>query len=199
MLIIRLLVLTYGSSLLFAVTTVFSVYGVIYQRKNGSLPEYSVQDADRLPIEAHDFSMETGDKLNDRLDTQHHRSDERPYTQTNIKEQTHPGGPITWNLQQPHAAPAELGDEAIDPSYYGSRQRYESSQRLQSQITFDHPDLDPRYDMGQSNNSQVMGGLKPIPMQNGGHPSRQNLVQEYDHGGYGSGGTVNFPEGNYGR
>ena len=48
-----------GSSLLFAVTAAFSIYGVSYYRKNGSSPEYSVQDAGHLPIEHHDFSAGT--------------------------------------------------------------------------------------------------------------------------------------------
>lgn len=54
-----------GSSLLFAVTAAFSVYVVSYYRKNGSSPEYSVQDADHLPIEHHDPSAGTNFKSND--------------------------------------------------------------------------------------------------------------------------------------
>lgn len=48
-----------GSRLLFAVTAAFSIYGVSYYRKYGSSPEYSVQDADHLPIEHHYLSAGT--------------------------------------------------------------------------------------------------------------------------------------------
>ena len=198
---IRLALLISGSSLLFAVTAAFSIYGVSYYRKNGSLPEYSIQDAAHLPIEDQDFSAETSDKLSDPENVQLNHSDEdhTPFTHTNVEEQTHPSGPITWNLQQSHTAPADLGFEPVDTSYYGGGHSYESSQRPQSRPTFQYSVNNSGYDTHPSNESQSMGGLQPLPMQIGGPPSRHNLAMDFDHGGYASGGRVDFPEGDYGR
>lgn len=185
-------------SLLFAVTAAFSIYGVFYYRKNGSSPEYSVRDAEHLPIEDHDFSADTSDKLNDHENTQlnHAHGTEPPFARTNAEEQTHPSGPITWNLQQPHTAPAELGFEPVDTSYHSSGHPYEYAQRSQSQPNRQYTANDSGYDRDRFNESQVAGGL---PTRTGESPSRHNLALEYDHGGYGTGGRVGFPEGDYGR
>ena len=196
-----------GFSLLFAVTAAFSIYGVSYYRKNGSSPEYSVRDAEHLPIEDHDFSADTSDKFNDHenLQLNHADGDEARFGRTIAEERTHPSGPIAWNLQQqqlqqqpppPHTAPAELGFEPFDTTYRGSGQPYEYSQQSQTLPPYQYPANNSRYDTGRSNESQGVGEL---PTQSGGGPSRHDLALEYDHGGYGTGGKVNFPEGDYGR
>ena len=187
-----------GPSLLFAVTAAFSIYGVSYYRKNGSSPEYSVPDAEHLPVEDHDFSADTSDKLNDHENMQlnHANGDEPPFARTNAAEQTHPSGSIAWNLQQPHTAPAELGFEPVDTSYHGTRHPYEYAQRSQSQPIHQYTANDSRYDLDRFNESQVGGGL---PMQTGVGSSRHNLALEYDHDGYGTGGRLDFPDGDYGR
>ena len=181
---VGLLVLIFDISLLFALTSAFSIYGVLYHRKNGSIPQYSARDPERLPNEHHDLSTNASDKLNDdpSLPLDHSNGGQYPPMHADTEEQTHPGGPITWNLQQPHTAPAELGVASDETTYYGGRHGY------------------PPYDAGRPNNSQVGGGSIPSPsIHTGGHPSRQNLAQEYDHGGYASGGRVDFPEGDYSR
>ena len=187
-----------GSSLLFAVTAAFSIYGVSYYRKNGSSPEYSVQDADHLPIEHHDFSAGTNFKPNDHEDMQLNPANgaETRFTHMNAEDQNSPSGPIAYNLQQPHTAPAELGYEPADTGHYGGGHPYESSQRPQSQPTYQYPANNFPYDTHHYNESQAVGGL---PTQIGGGPSGHQLALDYDHGGYGSGGRVNFPEGDYGR
>lgn len=187
--------------LLFAVTAAFSIYGVSYYRKNGSLPEYFIQDAEHLPIEDQDFSADTSDKFNGHEDMQlNHSSEvESPFPQTDAEEQTHSSGPVTWNLQRPLIAPAEAGFEPVDTSYYGGGHPYESSQQPQSGPTFQYPANGSRYDTHHSNESQFVGGLKPSPMQIGGYPPRQDMALDYDHGGYASSGRLDFPEGHYGR
>ena len=184
------------SSLLFAVTAGFSIYGVLHYRKNGSLLEYAVQDAEHLPVEDHDYSADTSDKLNDHENLQLNHANEASLTHTNTEEQTHPSGPIAWNLQQPHTAPAELGIEPVDTSYNGGGHPYGSSHQPQSQPTYQYSAHGSRYDMHHSNESHFVGGL---PVQSGGGQSRHNLAQDYDHGGYGSSGTVDFPHGDYSR
>lgn len=190
-----------GSSLLFAVTAAFSIHGVYYYRKNGSSPEYSIQDAENQPIEDQDYSANTSDKLNDHENMQLNKSDEdeTPITHTSAEEQTHPSGPITWNLQQPHTALDELGFEPVDTSYYSSKHPYESLQRPQSRPSSQYPANTPGYEMYHPNESHFIGGLRPLPVQVGGGPSRHNLALEYDHGGYASGDRVSFPEGDYSR
>lgn len=190
-----------GSSLLFVVTAAFSIYGASYYWKNGFLPHYPVQDAEHLPIEDQDFSVDASDKLNDHENMQlnHSDEDEIPFTHTNAKEQTHPSGPITWNPQQPHSVPAELGFGPVDTVYYGGGHPYETSQRPQSQPIFQYSANKSPYDTHHSNESQFMGGLKPLPAQAGERPSRYNLAMNFDHGGYASGASVDFPEGDYGR
>lgn len=187
-----------GPSLLFAVTAAFSVYGVSYYRKNGSSPEYSVPDAEHLPIERHDYSASTSDKLNgnENMQLNHANGDEPPFARTNAEAQTHPSGPIAWNLQQPHTAPAEPGFEPIDTSYYSSGHPYEYTQRSQSQPIHQYAANESRYHADRFNESQIVGGL---PMETGGGASRHNLALEYDHGGYGTGGRVGFPDGDYSR
>ena len=190
-----------GSSLLFAVTAAFSISGVSYYRKNGSLPEYSSQDAEHLPIEDQDFLADTVDKFNDHenMHLNHSSEEEASLPQNNTEEQTHSGGPITWNLQRPLTAPAEVGFEPVDTSYYGGENPYQSSQRPQSRPTIQYPANSSRYDTHHSNESHFIGGLTPSPMQIGQISPRQDLALEYDHGGYASGGRVNFPEGQYSR
>lgn len=190
-----------GSSLLFVVTTAFSIYGVSYYRKNGSLPEYSSQDAEHSPIEDQDFSADTSDKFNahETMQLNHSSEEETPFPQRNTEEQTYSSGPITWNLQRPPTAPADVGFEPVDTSYYGSGHAYEPSQRPQSGPTFQYSANDSRYDTHHSSESQSVGGLKPLPMQIGGYPPRHDFSLDYDHGGYASGGRVDFPEGDYGR
>ena len=187
-----------GSSLLFTVTAAFSIYGVSYYRKNGSSPEYSVQDADRLPIEDQDFLAGTNDKVNDHENMQLNPANgaETGYTHRSAEEQSLPSRPIAYNLQQHHTAPAELGYEPADTGHYSGGHPYESSQRPQSRPIYQYPANNSAYDTHHSNESQVVGGL---PSQIGGGPSGHHLALEYDHGGYGSGGRVNFPEGDYGR
>ena len=186
------------SSLLFAVTAGFSIYGVLHYRKNGCLPEYAVQDTEHLPIEDHDYSADTSDKLNNygNMQPNHANEVEAPFTHTNAEEQTHPSGPITWNLQQPHTAPAELGFEPVDTTYHSGGHPYGSSQQPQSQPAYHYSAHDSRYDTHHSNESHFVGGL---PVQSGRGQSRHNLAQDYDHGGYGNSGTVDFPHGDYSR
>ncbi len=190
-----------GFSLLFVVTTAFSIYGVSYYRKNGSSPGYSIKDSEHLPIEDQDFSADTNDKLDVHENMQFNNADEdeTPFSHTNVEERTHPSGPITWNLQQPHTAPAELGFEPVHTSYYGGGQPSESSQQSQSRPNFQNSVNNSGYDLHHSNGSQFVGGLRPLPMQIGGRPSRHNFAMDFDHGGYASGGRVDFPEGDYGR
>ena len=144
--------------------------------------------------------MDTNDKLNDHENMQPSQSneDETPFPHTNAEEQTHPSGPITWNLQRPNDAPAELGFEPIDTSYHGGHP-YESLQQPQSRPIFQYSASNSRYDTHHFNESQYVGELEPLPLQTGGRPSRPNLALEYDHGGYASGGRVDFPAGDYGR
>lgn len=186
------------SSLLFAATAAFSIYGVSYYRKNGSSPEYSVQDADHPPIEDQGILADTSDKLNghENMQISHSHEHETRVTHTNAEEQIHPSGPIPWNLQQPSTIHAELSSEPVDTSYHGGRNSYESMQQPQSQPTYQYSANNPRYDMHHSNMSQFVGGA---PTQIGGRPSRQNLALTYDHGGYATTGTVDFPEGDYAR
>lgn len=183
---------------MFAVTAAFSAYGVSYYRKNGSSPEYSIRDGEHLAIEDHDFSADIGNKTNDHENMQpdHANDDGTRIMHTNVEEQTHPSGPITWNMQQPHTAPAELGSEHIDTSYHSGGHPYGPPQQIQSQPPYYHPTDNARYNTYPSNQSQMGGEL---PIQIGGPPSRHDLALEYDHGGYGNGGRVEFPEGNYGR
>lgn len=191
----------FDSSILFAVTTAFSIYGVSYYRKMGSLPGYSFSDAQHLPIEDQDFSADTSDKVNDHENVQLNHSDQNqtPLPHTNTEEPTHPSGPITWNLQNPQIAPAELGFEPVDTGYHGGAQAYEPSQRPQSRPPFQYSANNIPYDTHHSNESQFVGGLKPWPTQIDGRPPRHNLAIDFDHGGYASGGRVDFPEGDYGR
>lgn len=187
-----------GPSLLFGVTAAFAIYGVIYYRKNGSLPDYSIQDEEHLPFEDSDFSADTSDKLNNHENMQLNHSDEEeaPLTHAHAEEPTHPSGPITWNLQQPHT---ELEFVPVDTSYYSGGHPYESSQQPQSQPTFQYSANNSRYETHYSNESQFVGGLKPLPVQDGGRLSRHNLALDFDHGGYASSGRVDFPEGDYSR
>lgn len=184
--------------LLFGVTAAFAIYGVIYYRKNGSLPDYSIQDEEHLPFEDSDFSADTSDKLNNHENMQLNHSDEEeaPLTHAHAEEPTHPSGPITWNLQQPHT---ELEFVPVDTSYYSGGHPYESSQQPQSQPTFQYSANNSRYETHYSNESQFVGGLKPLPVQDGGRLSRHNLALDFDHGGYASSGRVDFPEGDYSR
>ena len=190
--------LTFNSSLLFAITTAFSIYGVLYYRKHGSSPEYSTRDTEHLPIEDQDLSADPSDKLNNHENMQLHHpgEDQTHFTHNNAEVQTYPNGPVTWNLQQPHTAPAELGLEPLDTSYHGGGHPYETAQRPHSPPYHQYPATDPPYDTGHSNETYPVGVL---PAQTGGRPSRHNLAMEYDHGGYASGGRVNFPEADYGR
>ena len=188
-----------GHSLLFAVTVAFSVYGVSYSRKNGSLPIYSVQDTQHLPVEDLDFSADTSDKLNDHENINLNNSEEyrTPFMHSNAEEQTHPSGPITWNLQQSHTASTELGIQNVETDCYGGGQHYESSQHPQSQPFLQYSANESRYDILPSTESQV-GRFQPLPLQVGGRPPRHDLAMDLDHGGY-AGGRVDFPEANYGR
>ena len=188
-----------GSSLLFAVTVAFSVYGVSYSRKNGSLPNYTVQDIEHLPVEDQDFSADRSDKLNNHGNIQLNNSEEygTPFTYSNAEEQTHPSGPITWNLRQPHTAPAELGVQPVQTDYYGAGHHYGSSQQPQSRPVFPYSPNDSRYDTLPSTESQV-GRSQPLP-QVGRPPPRRDLAMDLDHGGYAGGGRVDFPEADYGR
>lgn len=200
----RLKLLIFGSSLLFALTSAFSIYGVLYYRKNGTLPQYSIQEAQHLPIEDQDFSADTSDKLNDHDNVQlnHSTESEIPFPSTNTESQTHPSGPIPWNLQSPPTAPAELAFEPVDTSYHGGVHAFEPLQRPQSRPSFPYSAGNGSlpYDTHHSAESQFGGGLKPWPAQNDARPSRQNLALDFDHGGYASGGArVDFPEGDYGR
>ena len=185
-------------SLMFVVTAAFSIYGVSYYRKNGSSPEYSIRDGEHLPIEDHDFSADVGNKTNDedKIQPKDDNDDGARFKYTNIEEQTHPSGPVTWNMQQPHAAPAELGLEPIDTSYDSGGHPYGASQQIQSQPSYPHEADNARYNTHPSNQSRVVAEL---PIQIGGPPPRHDLALEYDHGGYRNGGGVDFPEGNYGR
>lgn len=190
-----------GSSLFFVVTAAFSIYGLSYYRKNGFLPEYSIHDTEHLPIEEQYFSADTNDKLNNHENMQLNHPDEEETTlaYTNAEEHTHSGEPIVWTLQQPHIAPAELRFEPANNSRNGSGYSYEPSLRPQSRPNFQYSANDSRCDTHPSDKSQLVGGLKPLPMQIGGRPSRQDLAMDFDHGGYASGGQVDFPEGDYGR
>lgn len=190
-----------GFSLLFAVTAAFSIYGVVYYRKNGSSPEYSIRGAEHLPTEDQRFPADTNDKLNEPENVQLNRSDEdeNRFSHTNVEEPTHPSGPITWNLQRPHNRAAELVSAPVDTSYYGGGHSYESLQPPQSRPAIPYPANTAPYDTHPSNQSQFVGGPEPLAMQTGERPSRHNLALDYDHGGYASGGRVDFPEADYGR
>ena len=185
-------------SALFAVTAAFSIYGVVYYRKNGSSPEYSIRGEEHLPVENHDFTPDIGNKPNDHENMQPNYANEEGnrFTYTNIEEQTHPSGPVAWNMQQPHTAPAELDFEPIDTSYHAGGHPYGTSQQIQSQTSHHYLAENARYNTHPSNQSQVVGEL---PAQVGGPPSRHNLALQYDHGGHGNVDRVDFPEGNYGR
>ena len=200
MLSVHSAVLMSGSSLLFAITVAFSISGVYYYRKDGSPPGYSIQDAERSSIQDQGQSADANDKLNDHENVQpsHSNEDDTAIPYTNAEEQTHPSGPITWNLQRPQDAPAELGFDPIDTSYYGGHP-YDPSQRPLPQPTFQNSASGSRYDEQHSNETQFVGGLEHLPVPTGGRPPRHNLAMEYDHGGYASGGTVDFPAGDYGR
>lgn len=192
-----MLILT-DPSLLFAVTSAFSIYGVSYYRKNGSSPKYAIRDEENLQVENHDFTTDIGNNTNvhENMQSNHANEDGNQFMPTNTEEQTHPSGPVAWNMQQPHTAPAELGFEPIDTSYHAGGHPYGTSQQIQSQPSYHYPAENARYDNRPSNQSQVVGEL---PIQIGGHPSRHDLALEYDHGGYRNAGRVEFPEGNYGR
>ena len=99
----------------------------------GSSPEYSVQDADHLPIEHHDFSAGTSFKPNDHENMQLNPANgaDTRFTHMNPEDQKSPI-PIAYNLQQPHTAAAELGYEPADTGHYGGGYPHESSQRPQS-------------------------------------------------------------------
>ena len=190
-------------SILFAVTAAFSIYGVSYYRKNGSLPEYSVQDAEHLPIEEQNFSAVPGDKLNGHENMQLNRPDEEDahFPHTNGAEINRPSGPNTWDLQQPHTAPTDSGFEPVElnASYYGVRHPYDSSQQSQSQPTFQDSATNSPYHTPRSNERQRLGALEPLPAQMQGGVYQRNLALDYDHGGYASGGRVDFPQGDYDR
>ena len=165
------------------------------------MPEYSIQDTEHLPIEDQGSATDTSDKFDDHQSTQldHPDQGESQFTHMNVEEQTHPSGPIPWNLQQTHTAPAELGYDPVDTSYYGSGHPYEPTQQPPSQPTLQRPGNNSALDTGFPNEGQSIGGLRPLPLNVGGHPSSQNLALQYDHGGYASGGRVDFPEGDYSR
>ena len=99
-------------------------------------------------------------------------------------------------MQQPHTAPAELGLEPDDTNYYAGGHPYETTQQPPSRPTYHYPAENPQYNTHPSNESHFAGEL---PTQIGGPPSRHDLAIGYDHGGYGSVGRVDFPEGHYGR
>ena len=182
---------------MFAITAAFSVYGVLYYRKNGSSLAYAIQDADRLPIEDHNFPADRNSKLSDHETTQPNHANENgtQFTNPNTEEPTHPSGPIAWNMQQPQNTPAELGLEPVDTSYH-SGYPYETSQGPQPRPMYHYPDNYAQYHTHFPNESRPMGEL---PTQVGESPSRHNLALQYDHGGYGNSGRVDFPEGDYSR
>lgn len=164
------------------------------------MPSYSIQDTQHLPVEDQGFSADRTDKLNGHENIQLNNSEEygTPFTHSDAEEQTHPSGPITWNLQQPQTAPAELGIQPVQTDYYGGGHHYESSQQPNSQPVFQYSANDSRYDTLPSTESQV-GRLRPLPSQVGGRPPRRDLAMDLDHGGYAGGGRVDFPEADYGR
>ena len=193
--------LIFGSSFLFAITAAFSVYGVVYYRKNGSLPDYTVRGVDHLPVEEQNVSEDTSDKFNQQQTMHPNNSSggEIQFVHTNAEEQTHPSGPGAWTQQQPQMTPAELGHEEVDTSYLGAGRPYEYPQRHQSPPAFPSLAHQPPYDNGPSHGSQSVGDFGPLPMQIQGRPSGHNLALNYEHGGYPGGGRVDFPEGDYGR
>ena len=194
----------FQSSLLFLATSAISVYGLIYYRKNGSLPG-ATHAAEPVPIEdqtKYAFSSNPHDDF-DEEEALGPRSDR----QDDDYELLH--GDRAY-------APSPLGGAAggdDDTAYHGGQTRYDHPDQL-------HPVQDPfrgrtpspmGYGSSDTSYHGAAGGAgasggayarPPAELQGAaGDPFRDDLALSHDHGGYAAGGRsrVDFPEADYQR
>lgn len=170
------------SSLLFSLTTAFSIYGVSYYRTHGSLPAYDTRPAMYLQSnEAADnyaFSANTPDKFtapeemqemhpnghdDDDHDHDHYTLHSNPEDDHHLNP--HPNRPFSWARQPMPELPMDQDFEPVDTSYHGSGEAYNTQHPLPhlppSPLINRVPS--PRYETMHSNQSNFVGGLQPLP------------------------------------
>lgn len=160
--------LTDQSSLLFAATSAISIHGVMYYRRNGTLPGTTPDASDPSSIEAQTkdaFSSNPRDNEYDDDDGTHterggHRDDDEYALlhASNADEGRFDGRPMSWGRE--------------DPQGRGP-----------------HSDHDTSYHAGGAYDSHHAPG----------GPFNDDLALSHGHGGYASGGRLDFPEADYHR
>ena len=167
------------NSILWVATSAISIYGVIYYRKNGSLPGTTTRTQDPNSIESQTksaFSSNPHDNFDadEELGLRPDRNEDDEYTllHTDTSEGTHPGRPLSWGRE--HAP----GEDGYDTSYHGGGA------------------YNPQPDTHAAN---PFNASHELPEIQAGDPFRDDLGLSHEHGGYDSGGIVPFPSADYHR
>lgn len=203
--------------LLFALTTAFSIYGVSFYRRNGHMPEYSTKAAEPISGEDVDennynFSSNPDDRLDGPAERQEMRPDGRDedemsslHSDPEHGSHLHTGRPMSWQRQPTPDLPVDPSFEPLDTSYHGAgaQQPYDPAPpRYSSPLDQNHDRTpSPRYNdfTMHSNESHFVGGSNPGQLPIAGDPFRDDLALSHDHGGYGGGSHLGFPEADYHR
>lgn len=203
--------------LLFALTTAFSIYGVSFYRRNGHLPESSKQTAEPLSGEDVDennynFSANPDDRLEGhapRQDSRPHGRDEDEMSSLHSDPEhgarPQVGRPLSWQRQPTPDLPVDPSFEPLDTSYHGAgaQQEYDPAPPRYSSPPgqTNGRTSNPRYNdfTVHSNESHFVGGLDAGQVPVAGDPFRDDLALSHDHGGYGGGNHLGFPEADYHR
>jgi len=196
-------------SILFALTTGFSIYGVLYFRNHGYIPGAN----NERPLPHHDeetddlaFSAQTYDKLDQQRDEEMQRAHPTPQNADdtlpfhNDPEQAQSSQqPSSWDRYPSPVSSLQPSLERTDTTYHGWNQEYYPSRPHPPAQSIDE---DTSYDHHRVGSGSYTAVPKPprAPIDTG-DPFRDGLGLSHDHGGYaGAGrGRVDFPEGAYGR
>ena len=199
--------------LLFGLSTAFSIYGVSFYRQNGHLPGPSEKVSEPLQTsegqeDDYNFSAIPHDRLGTtpgRHEMPSHGRDEDEMSSLHTDPERDSGPntnrPLSWQQQPTPELPNDPSFEPVDTSYHGGGQAYDP---------ISHPSPPSRYQPRvpspynneftmHSNESHFVGGRDPRRGPDAGDPFSDDLALSHDHGGYGGGGHVGFPEGNYHR
>ena len=115
------------SSILFALTTAFSIYGVSFYRSHGTLPGNTVAKDPERPesdnLEHTGISPHAYDELNGQQEMEQHNAQDEEVSPTQAQDEgnaTIPPRPMSWQI--PLAAGTQTqGFEPVDTSYHGAQ------------------------------------------------------------------------------
>ena len=196
----------------FGLTTAISIYGVSYFRKDGHLPEGSTKAPQPVAAETgDDDTYNLTANPDNGLEGPSGRQERPPYRRDQDEMSSLNSGPepavglhsigVTNRTSTPNLHMDRSSEPAV-ASYHGSKGKEYASDIPTSPPAYSQPRLpSPHFEKlnMQSNQSHFGGEINPGQVSVGGDPFADNLALTHNHGGYGSGNHIGFPQGDYHR